>query len=127
MKQRQIEIFHILMNNQAAKISMILDLYGISRRTLFYDVREINYNIAHYGTIYTNKQNMILKWEEVDAIAKIEDSFLNPYFKTSHRKTLILYDLMEYPDLTLDDLVQKWMLANQPPKLILERNLYTNR
>ena len=78
MKQRQIEIFHILMNNQAAEISMILDLYGISRRTLFYDVREINYNIAPYGTIYTNKQNMILKWEEVDAIAKIEDSFLNP-------------------------------------------------
>lgn len=28
MKQRQIEIFHILMNNQAAEISMILDLYG---------------------------------------------------------------------------------------------------
>ncbi|MBD9044152.1 MAG: transcription antiterminator [Solobacterium sp.] len=107
MKQRQIEIFHILMNNQAAEISMILDLYGISRRTLFYDVREINYNIAPYGTIYTNKQNMILKWEEVDAIAKIEDSFLKPYFKASHRKALILYDLMEHPDLTLDDLVQK--------------------
>ena len=50
---------------------------------------------------------MILKWEEVDAIAKIEDSFLKPYFKTSHRKALILYDLMEHPDLTLDDLVQK--------------------
>lgn len=107
MKQRQIEIFHILMNNQVAEISMILNLYGISRRTLFYDLKEINYNIAPYGTINANKMNLILTWADDDAPAKIEKLFLTPYFKTNERKRLILYHLIEYQNLTLDDLVQK--------------------
>ena len=96
MKQRQIEIFHILMNNQVAEISMILDLYGISRRTLFYDLKEINYNIAPYGTIHANKLNLILTWVNDEAPAKIESVILTPYFKTNERKRLILYYLMEY-------------------------------
>lgn len=107
MKQRQIEIFHILMNNQVAEISMILDLYGISRRTLFYDLKEINYNIASYGAIHVNKMNLILMWINDEAPTEIENAILTPYFKANQRKKLILYNLMEYSDLTLDDLVQK--------------------
>ena len=107
MKQRQIEIFHILMNNQVAEISMILDLYGISRRTLFYDLKEINYNMAPHGTIHANKKNLILNWEDTNALAEIEESVLAPYFKSNQRKRLILYNLMEYSHFTLEDLMQK--------------------
>lgn len=107
MKQRQIEIFHILMNNQVAEISMILDLYGISRRTLFYDLKEINYNIAPYGTIHVNKKNLILQWNDANAPTKIKNVILNPYFKTNQRKKLILYNLLEYSNLTLENLMQR--------------------
>ena len=57
MKRRQIEILNILINNQVVDMAKLLDLYQISKRSLFYDLAEINYQISLYGSIKTNKKN----------------------------------------------------------------------
>lgn len=108
MKRRQIEILNILINNQVVDMAKLLDLYQISKRSLFYDLAEINYQISLYGSIKTNKKNICLELQGNHCNEELKKSILLPYYQSDDRKKMILLSLLEENTVTIDDFAREF-------------------
>lgn len=108
MKTRQLELLHILLNHQIVDMSKVLYIYDISKRTLFYDLEEINYHITHLGKIKVENDFLVIDGD----LEKIEDysqsKLLTPFLQSQERKDIILLTILEEEELTLDDYSEKF-------------------
>ncbi|TFF63954.1 helix-turn-helix domain-containing protein, partial [Helcococcus ovis] len=51
MKKRQKQILNYIFNNQNIDFYYILRKFNISKRTLYYDIENINYEIKKFGKV----------------------------------------------------------------------------
>ena len=51
MKNRQYKIFQSILQNNGLSLQELMDNYDVSKRTIYYDINEINYEIKEYGKI----------------------------------------------------------------------------
>ena len=64
MKNRQYKIFQSILQNNGLSLQELMDNYDVSKRTIYYDINEINYEIKEYGKI----ENLNRKWGAVITI-----------------------------------------------------------
>ncbi|AMC93963.1 hypothetical protein AOC36_08180 [Erysipelothrix larvae] len=103
MRTRQIEMLHIMVNNKVVDISTIMGIYDISKRTLFYDLEEINYELSGLGKLRINQDVLILEGD-VEAInTTLAQRVFEPYYDRIERQDRILYSILEEEHKTLDD------------------------
>ena len=90
MKTRQIELLNILLNHQCVDMSKILIIFDISKRTLFYDLEEINYTISKYGKIKVNQNQLVIEGELDQIEKKIQEAIIEPFYQSQERRERML-------------------------------------
>lgn len=103
MKTRQIELLNILLNHQCVDMSKILIIFDISKRTLFYDLEEINYTISKYGKIKVNQNQLVIEGELDQIEKKIQEAIIEPFYQSQERRERMLLSILEDEKMTLDD------------------------
>lgn len=51
MKKRQLQILKLILENGGYSLKELIDEFNVSRRTIYYDIDAINYEIKKYGVI----------------------------------------------------------------------------
>lgn len=64
MKNRQYKIFQSILQNNGLSLQGLMDNYGVSKRTIYYDINEINYEIKEYGKIENLNRKFIYLGDE---------------------------------------------------------------
>lgn len=59
MKKRQLEILDCVFHNKNIAVSELLQQFQISKRTLYYDISEINKKISDYGEIRNKNKELV--------------------------------------------------------------------
>lgn len=73
MKNRQYKIFQSILQNNGLSLQELMDNYDVSKRTIYYDINEINYEIKEYGKIENlNRKFIYLGDERIYAKYKIK-------------------------------------------------------
>lgn len=77
MKKRQREILEIVYQNQKVLFDDVMDLFNISKRTLYYDIQQINEAIKRYGKIEKIKKQLVYIGDsEISTLYKLNNKFL---------------------------------------------------
>jgi transcriptional antiterminator len=94
-----------MLNNLSVDVEKMLNIYEISKRTLFYDLEEINYEIGAFGKLKVIQDEVVVDGN-LDAIKKhLSDNVLIPYYQAKERQERILLTVLENKKLSLDDYV----------------------
>lgn len=81
----------------------ILTIYDISKRTLFYDIEEINLELGDYGRvkIVNDLINLHINVEDIHTFES--SNFIKPYYVKQERQDLILLSILQGESNSLDD------------------------
>ena len=103
MKEREKEILDFIIENKQVSSEDILNKFQISKRTLYYDIKSINYEIKKYGQI----KNINHKFAYVGSYSNLsikEQCNDERFFNIENRKHYILYEIINEQDVTIDNL-----------------------
>lgn len=102
MKTRQIELLRIILNHQVVDMSKILIIFDISKRTLFYDLEEINFRIQTYGKLKVVNNQLVIEGDLSEIENGISEFIIEPFYQSKERKERMLLSILENEKLTLD-------------------------
>lgn len=111
MKTRQLEILKFIMHNTSVSVFQIVDLYEISKRTLYYDIEELNNLIVGYGRIRILDNKMIFEGDAVLLSNNLEAKLLVPYYQALERQNIMLLSILEEKNLSLDNYSEKFQVS----------------
>ena len=111
MKTRQLEILKFIMHNTSVSVFPIVDLYEISKRTLYYDIEELNNLIVGYGRIRILDNKMIFEGDAVLLSNNLEAKLLVPYYQALERQNIMLLSILEEKNLSLDNYSEKFQVS----------------
>ena len=109
MKKRHIEIVRCIYENGQISIEELLKIFDISKRTLYYDIEEINYEISDFGQI-KNVNRMFTYIGDIEDLAKIVEN--GHYdFDAKARSRYVLYKLLNCNFNTINDIADEFEIS----------------
>lgn len=101
MKKRQLQILKLILENGGYSLKELIDEFNVSRRTIYYDIDSINYEIKKYGII--DKLNK--KFVYVGSNDVYENYNLTPhiYYDAQDRQRYIIDKIMLGEFSTIDE------------------------
>ncbi|MCI5774061.1 MAG: PTS sugar transporter subunit IIA [Erysipelotrichaceae bacterium] len=110
MKKRQRLILEAIVEQTSASMEELMKKFTISKRTLYYDIDEINYACAYAGEIKKINRNYVFvgDYEKLKSILSIDEDIA---YDIQQRKDVILYRMLKQEKVTIDMLSQEFQLA----------------
>lgn len=93
MKKRQQKILKYILDGENGSIEEIRERFKISKRTLYYDIEDINYYLRNQGQI-KNIDHHLCYVGSLDAISTLENASLATQMDANERYTYILYKIL---------------------------------
>lgn len=106
MRTRHVEILRIMLNNKTVDLSRLMRIYDISKRTLFYDIEEINHYISSLGKLRVEQDSAILEGDLDKIDAHVSENVIEPFYARQERQERILLSILDDECKTLDDYVE---------------------
>lgn len=110
MKEREKQILEFIIENRRVKLDELVKQFGVSKRTLYYDIQSINYFIKSAGEIKNieHEFSFVGDYSKLHSTIKIQESkFLN----IEYRKNYILYKILNGEKVTIDKLADEMVLS----------------
>lgn len=120
MKIREKRLLSYIVENQNVQLHKLLEIFQISRRTLYYDIENINFKIQTNGKIKSldSKFFYVGNYEVVSNLLKENEFAFSTYEK---RKMYIVEKIFEGQSFTLDYLAQTMDLAKNTVKQTIDQ------
>lgn len=106
MRTRHVEILRIMLNNKTVDLSRLMRIYDISKRTLFYDIEEINHYISSLGKLRVEQDSVILEGDLDKIDAHVSENVIELFYARQERQERILLSILDDECKTLDDYVE---------------------
>lgn len=106
MRTRHVEILRIMLNIQVVDVSRLMRIYDISKRTLFYDLEEINHYISRLGKLRVEHESIILEGDLDKIDTYVSENVIDPFYVRQERQERILLSILEDENKSLDDFVE---------------------
>lgn len=107
MKKRQKDILSLIINEGSISIDSTLEKYDISMRTLYNDIRDINFEIREYGTV----KRLDDFYEFIGNVESLKHEFLSicdidSYQENRDRADSVLYHFLSNSKMTIERLTE---------------------
>ena len=109
MNRRQYEILKNVCEHNYLAINKLLQRYSVTLRTLYYDIKEINFEIRNFGSIVILNKKLYFRGDERDCL-----NFLNDrrYILDKRvRNDLILFLILSNRFTTINDIADKLIVS----------------
>ncbi len=103
MKDREKRILDFIIERERVSLNELLKEFNISKRTLYYDIKSINYHMAGSGKI----ENLDHKFTYSGSLTSLVDEDLknkDKFIDTEYRRNYIIYEILNERDITVDKL-----------------------
>lgn len=110
MKKRAKEILDFIIENRNVSADELIYKFKISRRTLYYDINLINYDIKNFGEIKNINHNFTF----IGDYSKLNYEFFNKenkFLNSEYRKKYILYKILNCEKVTINELTKLMLLS----------------
>lgn len=111
MKTGQLELLRLFIHNDNNNVFKLLELYDISKRTLYYDLEEINNFIFKYGQIKITENRINFDGDLLSLSQNLESELLKPYYKSQERQNFILLSILNEESNTLEEFSEQFQVS----------------
>ncbi|MFM1538422.1 BglG family transcription antiterminator [Helcococcus bovis] len=109
MKKRQIEILKFILQNGAFSVDQLIERFSVSKRTIYYDIEDINNEIKEYGKIENiNKKYIYLGSDDIFSKFEVKAYFTN---NIDDRQQYIIEKLFLDEFTTIDEISENLLVS----------------
>ncbi|WP_426350643.1 BglG family transcription antiterminator [Alloiococcus sp. CFN-8] len=119
MKDREKKILDFIIENERVTLKELLEEFKVSKRTLYYDIKSINYKLSGSGKIENLDHKFTYSGSLTSLIAediKNKDKFIDG----EYRRNYIIYEILNERDITIDKLSELMGLSRNTIALTFE-------
>ena len=103
MKEREKRILDFIIEKERVSLKELLEEFNISKRTLYYDIKSVNYQLAGTGRI----ENLDHKFTYSGSLTSLLSEDLrnkDKFIDGEYRRNYIIYEILNEKDVTIDKL-----------------------
>lgn len=94
MKDRQKDMLLLVLREGDSSLDSLMRRYSISRRTLYYDIEDINEEIKDYGVLQVVNKTIIFFGDYINLLTSIHDQIHNDMYDKEYRCRYVLLSVL---------------------------------